>query len=502
MSCEVTGLVGANGTGKSTLLRALAGQIRPSAGVVTTDAHLALLSQISRDQPGYVADGIGVADGLARLERITGGRGDSEDLDKADWQLPARIDAALARVGLAGLSPTLALSTLSGGQRAKVQLAAAWLTRPDILLLDEPTNNLDQDGRRAVHELMRDWPGALVVASHDRSLLEQVDRILALEGDQWRLFGGCWSDYVADRDARRQSAEAAFERADARVRQVQRARAEAEARLVRRARTGKALRQSGSNAKSLLDNMKSRSEATAARLSSQAERRLQNADEVRQAAQARRHAAAKLSVKATPADAPKGRVALGFEQVSFGYGPRKVLSNLNFTLLGGERCALRGPNGSGKTSVMGLAEGRLKPGSGQIRRGAGRVARLDQMVGDLDEDLDAVEALKARYKTLCDNDARAALAQFDLRGARVERPLVALSGGERLRVGLAGALGGEPPALLLLDEPTNHLDLEALEALEAALKDYRGTLLAVSHDEAFLAAIELDRELVLEPLKL
>jgi len=158
---------------------------------------------------------------------------------------------------------------------------------------------------------------------------------------------------------------------------------------------------------------------------------------------------------------------------------------------------VEGPNGAGKSTVLKLALGTLTPTSGDVYRTQGRIARLDQTVSDLDPELSVVEALMARDPGLDRNAAYAALAQFDLRNKEADKPVRVLSGGERLRAGLAGVLGGEPPELILLDEPTNHLDLDAIEALEGALRNYSGALVAVSHDPAFLQAIGIDQRLSL-----
>ncbi|WP_440957465.1 ABC-F family ATP-binding cassette domain-containing protein [Oceanicaulis sp. LC35] len=498
---EVTGIVGTNGAGKSTLLRALAGGVAPSSGSVAAHGRIGWLEQSGAAAEGDLATGLGISDALACVKRITEGAGEDADFDAADWTLEARVEAALDRVGLGGLALDRPLSALSGGQRARLALARAWITAPDILLMDEPTNNLDAEGRAAVHQMLKDWPGGLVIVSHDRALLEHVDRIVALESPGWSMFGGGWSDYVAQRGAARARAQAEHDRLDAEARQVKRAAKEAEARLQRRARSGKAQRADGSQPKVLLDAMKNRSEATAGRLASISQKRVSEATSRLEAARSQLYTGAKLNIRAVGADSPQGRTVLAFDAVSFGYGEAPVIDQLSFALSGGERVAITGPNGAGKTTVLKLAEGVFAPDAGEIRRTTGCIARLDQTVSDLDPALSVVDALRARDPALSRNAAYAALAQFDLRNTEAEKPVSALSGGERLRAGLAGVLGGEPPELILLDEPTNHLDIEAVEALEQALADFSGAILAVSHDEAFLEALGLDDRLELTPFR-
>ena len=500
--CEVTGVVGPNGAGKSTLLKALAGALTPASGQVLCQGRIGWMEQSGPDATGDVASGLGVSEALARLSRILAGEGGEADFDHADWTLEARLEASLEQMGLSGLALTAPLSSLSGGQRARLALAQAMLDAPDILMMDEPTNNLDAEGRDAVHQIMADWPGGLVIVSHDRALLERVDRIIALEGPGWSVFGGGWTAYVTQRDAARARAEAEHDRLEADARQIKRAAKEAHARLERRAQSGKRQRADGSNAKVLLDAMKARSESTAARLAGVRDKRVSDAEAKLEAASDQRHREPRLSIRAQGADSPSGRTVLAFDAVSFSYGETALIDRLSFAITGGIRLALAGPNGAGKTTVLKLAQGLLTPRSGEIRRTVGRIARLDQTVSDLDPDLTVVEALRVRDPNLSINAAYAALAQFDLRNAQAEKRVGVLSGGERLRAGLAGVLGGEPPELILLDEPTNHLDIEAVEALEDALNGFGGAILAVSHDQAFLNAIRLDQTLSLDRARL
>lgn len=500
--CEVTGVVGPNGAGKSTLLKALAGALTPAGGQVLRQGRIGWLEQSSPDAAGDLATGLGVSEDLARLSRILAGEGDETDFARADWTLEARVAAALGKVGLGAKPLEAPLSSLSGGQRARLALARAMLDAPDLLMMDEPTNNLDAEGRGAVQQMLADWPGGMVIVSHDRALLEHVDRIVALEGPGWSVFGGGWSEYVTQRDAARARAEAEHERAETVLKQTRRAAEEAEAKRMRRARVGKALGRDGSQPQMVLNAKRAQSEGTGARLGGVRDKQIATAESALETAREQRHRGSKLNIRAHGADSPSGRTILAFDAVSFSYGETPLIDRLSFAITGRMRLAVSGPNGAGKTTVLKLAQGLLTPDSGEIRRTTGRMARLDQTVSDLDPDLTVVEALRARDPNLTINAAYAALAQFDLRNTQAEKPVSVLSGGERLRAGLAGVLGGEPPELILLDEPTNHLDIEAVEALEEALNGFEGAILAVSHDQAFLDAIRLDQTLSLDRARL
>lgn len=200
------GLVGRNGSGKSTLLTILEGKTEPSVGSVSRPGKVAMLCRI---QPagGTVASALGIADELARLTRLEAGEGSVEDAERADWTLEQRITDAFAQVRLpVGLDRDV--GTLSGGERTRLGLAAMLLAEPDVLLTDEPTNNIDAEGRAAIFERLAAWPGGAIVASHDRELLEAVDRIVQLSAVGILSYGGGWSGYArrerAESEARRQ----------------------------------------------------------------------------------------------------------------------------------------------------------------------------------------------------------------------------------------------------------------------------------------------------------
>jgi ATPase subunit of ABC transporter with duplicated ATPase domains len=494
---ERTGLVGRNGAGKSTLLRLMAGEAEPAAGSIARNGRAGILRQLPAERSGSAAEALGVADALACLARVTAGDGNADDLAAADWTLEDRLAAVLAEVGLPGLDTARPLAGFSGGERTRIAIARLLLARPDLLLLDEPTNNLDEAGRRAIADLVAGWPGGLVVASHDRALLEGMDRIVELSRTGVTLVGGGWSAFAGQREAARERAATELDRARQALRGTQRAVQQEAERRARREKAGKALRASGSHGPMLMDFRKENAEQNAGRGRRVAGRLVEAAEERLQAADRQVERLVPLRIDLPSTGLPAGREVLAFDSVVVARGSRRLFGPLSFTLTGPERVAVTGANGAGKSTLLALAAGRHPPAAGTVRRG-GAVALLDQQAGDLDPEAGVLDNLHRLVPGLSDNAARAALARFAFRGDQALVRVGALSGGERLRAALACCLSSpRPPALLMLDEPTNHLDLDSIEVLEAALRGFDGALLVVSHDPGFLEAVGVERRVEL-----
>ncbi|MCO6384378.1 ABC-F family ATP-binding cassette domain-containing protein [Oceanicola sp. 502str15] len=489
---ERTGLVGPNGAGKSTLLSLLASGT-PAAGQIDRQATAGLLRQSWPDLSLPCADALGQSQSLARLARIERGAPAPDDLDLADWQLPARIDEALARAGLPGLSLSRPLASLSGGQRTRLGLARLLLESPDILLMDEPTNNLDTAGRALVSEIIATWPGGVVVASHDRALLERMDRIVELTPGGTHVTGGGWQAHRAEREARRNRETEAFERARRDESRVARELQAARERAAQRAQAGKKARASGSQPKVLTDAMADRAGRTQGADRRRAERLEAQAAAARGAAEAHIAPARALSIEA--AASRGGDLVLDMQDLTLTRGGF-TLGPLSAQLAAGDRVALTGPNGAGKSTLLAVLRGRIPPAGGTLTVTPSQ-ATLDQHAGDFAPEQSLIANLRRLHPAMPDNAAHALLARYGFRGKTADTPVARLSGGERLRAALAATLGGTPPALLLLDEPTNHLDIETVELLEEALRRYTGALLVASHDAAFLEALDLERELKL-----
>ena len=494
---ERTGVVGRNGCGKSTLLRLIAGEIEPSGGSLQRIGSIGMLTQLVDDQL-TVSEALGIAGDLARLHRLERGEGSLDDATGADWMLETRVQAALVEAGLPSLPLNRPIASLSGGERARTALARLLIEAPDVLLLDEPTNNLDADGRQAVAHLLERWQGGILVASHDRALLERVDRIVELTSIGITIFGGAWSAFAEAREAARDRAEADLGHAADALRDTERALQKAREKKSRRDKAGRAWRARGIEDKMFMDREKERAENSAARENRLADRLIGERTEALQAARARVEILTPLAIDLPQTNLPDGRELVAFKDVVMAFGERQLFGPLSFDVRGPERIAVRGANGSGKTTLFRLITGELEPSRGDMSRRTDRVAVLDQHVGLLDPALSILDNLRRLNPELTANEAHAALARFAFRNRAALQIARTLSGGERLRAAMACVFARpQPPFLLLLDEPTNHLDIASIEELENALKGFDGALITISHDDAFLQSIGIEREIVL-----
>ena len=456
-----------------------------------------MLAQLA-DERLTVSEALGVADDLARLHRLERGEGSLDDATGADWTLETRVQAALVETGLPALPLNRPIASLSGGERTRVALARLLIEAPDVLLLDEPTNNLDADGRQAVAQLLERWQGGILVASHDRALLERVDRIVELTSVGVTIFGGAWSAFAEAREAARDRAEADLGHAADALRNTERALQKAREKKSRRDKAGRAWRAKGIEDKMFMDREKERAENSAARESRLADRLIGDRTEALEAARARVEILTPLAIDLPQTNLPDGRELVAFKDVVMAFGERHLFGPLSFDVRGPERIAIRGANGSGKTTLFRLITGELEPSRGDISRRTDRVAVLDQHVGLLDPALSILDNLRRLNPELTANEAHAALARFAFRNRAALQIAGTLSGGERLRAGMACVFARpQPPFLLLLDEPTNHLDIASIEELENALKGFDGALITISHDDAFLQSIGIEREIVL-----
>jgi ATPase subunit of ABC transporter with duplicated ATPase domains len=500
-----TGLVAPNGAGKSTLLKLIAGECRSTAGTVTVDGTLGYLPQ-TLPFSGFgadrtVADVLGVAPVIAALDALAAGDA-SEEVFAAigdDWGVEERLRAQLDRLGQAGLGMDRPLGSLSGGEVVSVGLAAELLRRPDVLLLDEPTNNLDGHARHRLYAALDEFGGTLLVVSHDRVLLDRMDRIAELYRGEMVFYGGTFTDYEDALDAAQRVAEADVRNAESMLKREKRQMQQARERAARRSGTAARNVKNAGLPKIVAGKLKRDAQESAARSDDVHGKRVDDARSRLDEAERAMRDGDTIVLELPDTDVPVGRSVLVARGLQISRGGRKLFGDngIDLDIRGPERIVLTGPNGAGKSTLLRVITGDL-PAQGAIQRADGRIAYLSQRLDLLDRDRTVAESLAAFAPSLTHTRRMHLLAQFLFRGDHIHLPVGALSGGERLRATLACVLNAEPaPQLLLLDEPTNNLDLVSVGQLESALNAYRGAFIVVSHDESFIDAIGVQRRLVL-----
>ncbi|MGQ4387665.1 ribosomal protection-like ABC-F family protein [Streptomyces sp. SAS_270] len=494
-----TGLVAPNGSGKSTLLKLIAGELKPVTGTLTVDGTLGHLPQ-SLPLAGNltVAEVLGIAAVIRALDAVESGDVDEEHFTTIgdDWDIEERTRAQLDRLGLADLALDRSLSTLSGGQAVSLGLAAQLLRRPDVLLLDEPTNNLDLQARHKLYDVLGDFTGTLLLVSHDRALLDRMERIAELSSDELRLYGGNFTAYEEAVRAEQETAEKNVRNAEQELKREKREMQQARERAERRASNAARNLKNAGLPKIFAGNMKRGAQESAGRAGQMHASRIGEAKaRLDEAGRALRDEQ-RITLDLPGTQVPAGRNLFLGEGLRVRLGDQDVFATggVDLTVRGPERIALTGPNGAGKTTLMRLVTGELAPDGGEIKRNDGRIAYLSQRLDLLDLDRTVAENFAAFAPDRPEAERMNLLAHFLFRGARAHLPVGVLSGGERLRATLACVLCAEPaPQLLLLDEPTNNLDLVSAGQLESALNSYQGAFMVVSHDERFLAEIGVNR---------
>ncbi|MFE0470392.1 ribosomal protection-like ABC-F family protein [Streptomyces sp. NPDC058947] len=499
-----TGLVAPNGSGKSTLLKLIAGELPPATGSLSVNGTLGHLPQtLPLTGDLTVAEVLGVAAVIHALDAVESGDVSEEHFVTIgdDWDIEERTRAQLDRLGLAGLALDRRLGTLSGGQVVSLGLAAQLLKRPDVLLLDEPTNNLDAQARHKLYDVLSDFGGCLLLVSHDRALLDRMDRIAELGSDELRLYGGDFTAYEEAVRAEQEVAEKNVRNAEQELKREKREMQQARERAERRASNAAKNLKNAGLPKIFAGTMKRGAQESAGRAGQTHAARVGEArarlDEAGRALRDEQ----RLALDLPDTQVPAGRTLFLGEGMQVRLGGRPVFAEggVDLTIRGPERIALTGPNGAGKTTLLRLVTGDLTPDGGEIRRNDGRIAYLSQRLDLLDEDRTVAENFAAYAPRRPEAERMNLLARFLFRGARAHLPVRVLSGGERLRATLACVLYAEPaPHLLLLDEPTNNLDLVGAGQLESALDSYQGAFVVISHDERFLAEIGVGRLLRLE----
>lgn len=510
LSNHKIGLVGKNGIGKSTLIKLIAGELHLHAGSIHMHGNIAYVGQNSIISPEFtVAKILGYEDKLNALHRIEHGSSDPIDFSilNDDWTIKDRLQKVLKMFGLDAISQNSKISNLSGGELTRLLLTKAFSSSADFILLDEPTNHLDMHAREELYHVIQNWKGGLIVASHDRTLLNLMDEIVEISSLGVSSFGGNYDAYKAQKECLTDAKKNQFYQAKIFLEKTKRSVQITKEKHEQRQTQGRMLRKRGDQPKILLDAMKNRSTASLEALNSQHGRMLDSAHEKLRVAKEQLELVDEIHVALPNTYVPNGKVILEIKDLTFVYSEASnpIIDGFNLTMKGSRRIALSGKNGAGKTTLINLilssihspfqkTNTQLHPLRGKIYLGTERVSYLDQNANQLNPDISILDNF---MKLNCDvkvNDAYQALAQFLFKNVTALKLVKHLSGGEKLRALLACTLmSSHPPQLLILDEPTNHLDINSMKSIESALQNYMGAMIIISHDLTFLEAIGIER---------
>ena len=425
-------IVGDNGSGKTTLLRLLAGDISPDSGDVARGASVYMLNQI---------------------------------------QAP---------------------DSKSGGERQSAELARAFDSGAEILLLDEPTNNLDSVAKEKFFNDLMFYPFGAVIVSHDRELLQKMDKIIEISNGQIKVYGGNYDFYVAQKRAEQENIYAKYVNTKKEI-----ARLNTTINIAQNTRQhheAKQAKEIASSRRSKLEAnaLKGKSIETEAKKRNIIQKKLDKQLDLQQSLSAQMvDDRIKIPI---PNKTFYSKELIQISGLRFGYGPKLIFDSFDCVIYGGERIRITGKNGSGKSTLLKLICGDLEPLGGTIKT-FGKIAYLNQDLSVLDKNKSIVENIMDISGVL-KHDAHVIAANFGFRGDASNKKVAVLSGGELLKATLAAILGGtNQPDLLILDEPTNNLEIKSIAILEDALNQYRGAILLVSHDEIFARNIQIDKSM-------
>ncbi|WP_126249266.1 ABC-F family ATP-binding cassette domain-containing protein [Chitinophaga rhizosphaerae] len=496
-------LIGPNGAGKSTLLRLMAGEWLPLSGSIRREGPPYYIPQhFGQFDHLTVGAALRAGDRLHALHEILAGTVTDELMAALndDWSIEERCREALAHWGLGNIGLDVKLEGLSGGQKTRVFLAGIAVNQPSFLLLDEPGNHLDAAGRALLRDLIGGWRQTLVLVSHDASLLRLLPVVYELGKKGITVYGGDFDFYKAqkalEQDALHQDLRSR-EKALRKAKETEREAMERKQKLDARGRK----KQEKSNVPTItLNTLRNNAEKSTASLKKAHAEKMGSISEEVNRLRRELPDIDKMKLNVDDSALHKGKILVNAQHLNVRFGEKRLWAEgYGFQVRSGDRLAIRGGNGSGKTTMIRLLLGQLSPSEGEMVRAGFRAVYIDQDYSYLDGSLTVYEqAQKHNPGALEEHEVKTRLNRFLFGPEDWNKPSAALSGGERMRLLLCVLnIGTKAPDMIVLDEPTNNLDMQNVEILTAAMNGYDGTLIVVSHDDAFLEALGIAGEIAL-----
>ena len=502
-SGEKTALTGNNGCGKSTLMRILAGEASPGTGSVHCSGHLYYVPQhFGQYDDRTVAQVLGIDRKLTALHAILNGDTAEEHFARLDndWNIEERTQAVLHAWHLNGISLLRPLEGLSGGEKTRLFLAGMELKEPDTLLLDEPTNHLDTAGRKRLYDFVHRTSATVLVISHDRTLLNLLPAICELSRNGLACYGGNYDFYKEQKEVHRNALQQQLEEKEKALRLARKTAREMEERKARQNTRGEKASIKKGIPRILLGGLKNHAENSSSKLSNV---HAEKTDKIQQEITNLKGSLPQTNKLKTDFNASAlhiGKILVTAQNINFHYSDSNTnlwTVPLSFQLRSGNRFCIKGDNGSGKTTLLKLITGELTPTGGTIERADFTYIYLDQEYSLIQNEYTVSEQAEAfNLRHLPEHETKTILNRYLFPQDVWNKPCSKLSGGEKMRLAFCCLMiADNTPDLFILDEPTNNLDIESIEIITATIRNYQGTVLAVSHDRDFLKETGIEQEI-------
>lgn len=496
-------LTGNNGSGKSTLLEVISGKLKASSGTVSYPSSPYYVPQhFGQYDELTIAEALHIDKKIAALKAIIAGDASADNftiLDD-DWDIEERALAALAFWDMESFSLTQKLANLSGGEKTKVFLSGIKIHSPSITLLDEPTNHLDSASREKLYDFIEQSGSAMLIVSHDRTLLNQLPYTYELERNGITAYGGNYEFYKAEKEKNVSALQAKLESKEKELRMARKTAREAAEGKDKRDGRGQKKKIKEGMPRIMMNTLKDKAERSTAKLKEvQAEKQeniYQGITEIKKAIPD----ISQMKVNFDSSALHNGKKLIVAQHVNFAYSTDNLWEEpLNFELKSGDRLSIEGGNGKGKTTLLKLITGELTPTEGVLTRADLKYIYIDQEYSIIKNELSVYgQAEKYNSRLLPEHEVKMILNRFLFSSGTWDKPCRKLSGGEKMRLALCCLMISEStPDLFILDEPTNNIDIRNIEILTATIRDYQGTVLVVSHDEYFKKEIHVREKIKL-----
>jgi len=502
-SQEKLALIGNNGSGKSTLLKIIAGQLQPKTGFVKSESNVYYIPQIfGQFNDLSIAEALGIDKKLNALKEILNGSVTQENLEMLndDWTIEDRIKEAFEYWNLPDFDLNLKLENLSGGQKTKLFLAGMTIHQPDFILMDEPTNHLDFTNRKLLYDFIKSTSKSLLIVSHDRVLLNLLDKTCELHQNGISVYGGNYDFYSEQKKTEQNALEQNILNREKELKKAKEKEHETIERQNKLDARGKGKQEKSGVSRIMMNTFRNKAENSTSKLKSIHSDKIDNIRENLHNLKGNLSGIDKMKINFDNSHLHKGKILVKAEQINFSYNQENLWkNNLDFQIISGERILIKGDNGSGKTTLIKMILGKINPTFGNIYLSEKKTIYIDQEYSVIDNALSVEEqAQKFNLRNIEDHEVKTILARFLFFKNNWDKKCEFLSGGEKLKLLLCClSIQNISPDMIILDEPTNNLDIQNIEILTLAINDYKGTLIVVSHDNQFLEDITINKIIIL-----